>query len=96
MEKDESLLDAAQRALALNGGKNIELYCASQAPIAVQLTYDDADGFFGSKTFFVKVQYDDGEIAKQDEFAWLNRAEIVDEMIRSGGDEEAKFYHYVL
>lgn len=60
------------------------------------------EGYFGTKTFFIKVQYDDGMLTKKDigggrDFAWLDRAEVVDHF-RAGGmaDNDAKFYQYLL
>lgn len=112
----ESLLEAALRGLDENlSGKGrkqkksgaaeslpLDLYCPSQAPLAVKLDVFDADkqkttGLFGTKTFFVKVQYDDGKIKKnQVDFAWLNRTEIVDRIQETFGDNDAKFYKYML
>jgi hypothetical protein len=80
----------------------LDLYCPSQAPLAVKLDTFDPDqqtstGFFGIKTFFVKVQYDDGKISNKNiDFAWLDRSEIVERVKASFGEEEAKFYQYIL
>lgn len=76
----------------------LDLYCPSQAPIAVRLEpYDEGErektGRYGTKTFFMKVQYDDGALKENDKFSWLTRSEIVSSM---DGSEEAKFYHYLL
>jgi hypothetical protein len=81
----------------------LDLYCPSQAPLAVKLDTFDADqqtstGYFGTKTFFVKVQYDDGKILSNTsiDFAWLDRSEIVERVKASFGEEEAKFFKYML
>jgi hypothetical protein len=117
-DTEESLLETALRGLGeqistKNGqskkgeGSNtsklpLDLYCPSNAPIAVRMEPYDADqqkstGFYGIKTFFVKVQYDDGKITNKDvEFAWLDRSEVVDRMEGTLGQEEAKFYKYML
>ena len=60
-----------------------------------------ADGYFGTKTFFLKVQYDDGRVTKDDvggrDFEWLDRGEVVDHLLAHGiRDEDAKFYQYLL
>ncbi|KAG7341110.1 39S mitochondrial ribosomal protein L46 [Nitzschia inconspicua] len=79
-------------------GLPLDLYCPSNAPVAVQLVPYDAEqqkstGYFGTKTFYVKVQYDDGKInTKTVDFAWLDRAEIVDRIEASLGKDQAKFY----
>jgi hypothetical protein len=81
----------------------LDLYCPSQSPLAVKLDTFDTDkqasaGYFGTKTFFVKVQYDDGKIIGNTniDFAWLDRSEIVERVTASFGEEEAKFYKYML
>ncbi len=103
----ESLLDAAVRGVdeSTSRGKKkgkgpLNLYCASQAPIGVQLDVYDEDqqkstGSYGTKTFFVKVQYDDGML-KGDNIAWLDRSEIVEKLQSDSKDDEAKFFRYLL
>jgi hypothetical protein len=101
-ENDESFLEAAQRALQeTNGGGTIlELYCPSQAPMAVTLAADATTEdplYYGTKTFFMRVQYDDGTIAgTTTDFAWLDRNEIVERVQQHQGDNESKFYRYLL
>jgi hypothetical protein len=94
----------------------LDLYYPSQAPLGVQLKpYFAGDGddlrtspgdsseeeFYGTKTFFVKAQYDDGMLTKKDigehDFAWLDRTEIVDRLRAQGmGDDDTKFYQHLL
>jgi hypothetical protein len=79
----------------------LDLYCPSQAPWAVKLDVYDTEeqqssGYFGTKTFFVKVQYDDGVLRKGIDFAWLDRSEIVERIQAASGDDDAKFYRYML
>ena len=65
----------------------LDLYCPSNMPIAVRLE-ENKDGdseYFGTKTFYMKVQYDDGKITSRDvsngrKFCWLDRQEIVDQV----------------
>ena len=108
-EKCESLLEAALRGIreqtSRGGGKKkgelpLDLYCASETPLGVRLdVYDDekqkSTGSFGTKTFFMKVQYDDGTL-KGGDVAWLDRSEIVDRFQSASKDDEAKFYRYLL
>lgn len=105
----ESLLEAALRGLkeqtSSGAGKKkgelpLGLYCASNAPLGVQLDVFDAErqkstGSFGTKTFFMKVQYDEGTL-KGESIAWLDRSEIVDHFRSASKDDEAKFYRYLL
>ncbi len=80
----------------------LDLYCPSQAPIGVKLDVYDSDqqkstGYFGTKTFFIKVQYDDGKINSSNvDFAWLDRTEVVNKVQLTTGEDEAKFYQYML
>jgi len=105
----ETLLEAAHRGLKeLNirgegkkkGELPIDLYSPSQAPIGVQLdVYDEEEqkstGFYGSKTFFMKVQYDSGKLSG-DGVAWLDRSEIIDRLQADSKEDEAKFFRYLL
>lgn len=78
----------------------LDLYCPSQSPLAVRLEVYDQDqqkltGRYGKKTFFMKVQYDDGTL-QRDDIAWLDRMEIVERFHSASKDDEAKFYQYLL
>lgn len=99
----ESLLEAAKRAVGENGGSQLELYCPSNAPMAVHLVKEqEGSPHFGTKIFFMRLQYDDGDIQAKDlkekKFEWLDRSEIVD--LSSGSDlgdiPDARFYRYLL
>lgn len=105
----ETLLEAALRGLkehtSRGGGKKqdelaLDLYSPSQAPIGVQLDVHDEEqqkstGSYGTKTFFMKVQYDDGTL-NGDDIAWLDRSEIVERFQSDSKDGEAKFFRYLL
>ena len=104
---DESLLEAAKRVILdeKHSGvtmKNVEVYCPSEAPMAVRLTpSEDGDAeYFGTKTFYMRLQYDDGEIlSKNDTIAWLNREEVVGRASITSADDsedEINFYRYLL
>lgn len=102
----ETLLEAALRGLKEHtGGKKkdklaIDLYSPSQAPIGVQLDVHSEEqqkstGTYGTKTFFMKVQYDDGTLSG-DDIAWLDRSEIVERFQSSSKDDDANFFRYLL
>lgn len=98
----ETLLDAALRGLREKTSKKdqLELYCASKTPIGVRLdVYDEeqqkSTGCFGTKTFFVKVQYDEGTLNGKD-IAWLDRSEVVERFRAASNDDEANFLNYLL
>ena len=97
----ETLLEAAKRAISENGGSQLEFYCPSNAPVAVHMTKaEEGSSFFGTKTFFVRLQYDDGLIQVKDlekkQIAWLDRSEIVRLFEDSSDGADAKFYQYLL
>jgi ADP-ribose pyrophosphatase YjhB (NUDIX family) len=105
LKKDETLLDAAKRAIKEKaGGARIDLYCASNAPVAVNLdVYPEekrTDGYYGVKTFFMRVQHDEGNISTKDmkvnDYAWLDRSEIVDRIQEEQGSSTSKWYRYML
>jgi len=94
IKSDETLLQAAQRAVA---DVNLELYCPSHAPMAVSMDLlEDDDAFFGTKTFYYRLQYDNGTVAKSSEHAWLDRQEIVENVQEHKGNGPSTFYHYLL
>ena len=83
-EEDETLLDAAKRAVQ-GVSKTMDIWCPSNCPWAVDLvvpkenTDKPTDGsYFGTKTFFIKVQHDEGEVGGSKEHAWLTRSEMVE------------------
>lgn len=116
----ETLLEAAKRAVEETVGTDyqesssstLEYWCPSNAPWAVDMVSFAAndqsaeDGrFYGIKTFFVKIQYDEGAVADDAElsrstvvrdFAWLDRGEIVERVKQDKGYELSKLYHYML
>ena len=97
---EDTIVDGAVRAMATKVGGEIEYWCPSNSPFAVEMKADDkGDGaFYGTKTFFVKTQYDEGDISKAslsaDDFAWLDRDEMAERVRESHGDD--RFYSYIL
>jgi len=103
IKKDETLLQAAQRAIAESAGPQLELYCPSNCPMAVDLVpyteeKQQESGKFGEKIFFMRVQRDEGKVkvGKASEFAWLTREELAEHMEHQQNAETGKFYHYML
>lgn len=100
--------DAATTTATTGKPFPLDLYCPSNMPLGVQLeaqnneeTLSSSSDVFGTKTFFIKVQYDDGKLTQKDvggdkAICWLDRAEIVERMEAALGEEEGKFYQYLL
>lgn len=104
VKDDETLLDASKRALT-ERATPLNLFCPSNCPVAVNLTPYPPDkqkelGKFGSKTFYMKLQYDSGVVNPEKmaakDFAWLARDEVVDRMRVQHGEYLSKFYRYML
>jgi hypothetical protein len=90
----ETLLEAAKRAVA---DTKLGLYCPSNAPVATSMDIlENDDNFFGTKTFFYRLQYDEGKVSSSSNYAWLDRQEIVEHVQEHKGDGASKFYHYML
>ena len=99
----ETVVDGAVRAMATKIGDQVEFWCPSNAPFAVDMTANDDEGgnggtVYGTKTFFVKIQYDEGDVSKAslsaDDFAWLDRDEMADRVREAQGDD--RLYAYML
>ena len=108
LEDGETLLVAGRRAMAERVGPNLDYWCPSHAPMAVDMVKIPSEeerkksGFFGTKTFFMKFVHYSGDLSELalplKEFAWLTKDEIK-ERVKSIGeksDDFSKFYHYVL
>jgi large subunit ribosomal protein L46 len=104
LKEDETLLEAAKRAVKEKVGEEVEFWCPSNAPYAVDMVAfpedQRKDGFYGTKTFFIKVQYDRGDVLENTmtvkDFAWVDRGEMVERVQEERGDYESKFYQYML
>jgi large subunit ribosomal protein L46 len=105
VQEDETLLEAAKRALATQIGPEVEYWTPSNCPCAVDmvaLPEEDraAQGVYGTKTFFMKVTYSDGQVdpstMKVKDYAWLDRGEVTERVKDQQGDNAASFYHYLL
>jgi large subunit ribosomal protein L46 len=104
LKEDETLLEAAKRAVKEKVGEEVEFWCPSNAPYAVDMVAfpedQRKDGFYGTKTFFIKVQYDCGDVSETTmavkDFAWMDRGEMTERVQQERGDYESKFYQYML
>ena len=104
LNEDETLLEAAKRAVKEKVGEEVEFWCPSNAPYAVDMVAfpedQRKDGFYGTKTFFIKVQYDCGDVSETTmavkDFAWMDRGEMTERVQQERGDYESKFYQYML
>jgi 8-oxo-dGTP pyrophosphatase MutT (NUDIX family) len=103
-KKDETLLQAAKRAVKETAGPQLELYCPSNCPIAVKMIVfseeeRNAREYYGEKTFLYRVQRDDGDATMKTlnpdevlDYGWLTK----DEVLQRVPNFEMKFYHYML
>jgi len=104
VEGEETLLEAAQRAVAQVAGKELELWCGSNSPCAMDMSIPPedqrVDGKYGTKTFFMRVQHDEGNVDEETlnglDYAWLDRSEMVERVLAERGVGPSKFYHYML
>ena len=105
LQPDETFLGAAKRALADKIGPEVEFWCPSNCPCAVDMVAlpqeeRSKSGVYGTKTFFMKVVHDEGQVEgksmKVKDYAWLDRGEITEKMKEEHGDYMAKFYHYLM
>ena len=104
VKDDETLLEAARRVIPDSVGKEVEFWCPSNCPCAVDMVAfpeeERHNGFYGTKTFFMKLQYDEGAVKEEEmsvkDYGWLERSEMVERVKDQQGDYEAKFYRYLL
>jgi large subunit ribosomal protein L46 len=104
VQEDETLLEAAKRAVKDLVGEQVSYWPSSNAPGAVFMTpypvEERTNGFYGIKTFFMRLQHDGGIVEesrlKAKDYAWLSRAELVDRATQNTGILPPQFYRYVL
>ncbi len=107
LDEKETFLEGAKRVTKSVAGNDLILLCISNCPMGVDCKeYSEeekaANGskVFGEKTFYMRVQYDDGSVnenkmKKMDDWGWLTREEMVENILNKG-DEASKFYKYLL
>jgi len=108
VKDDETLLEAAKRAIVEKVGSKdaMEIYYPSGAPMAVDMKVFSQEerakhgNTFGMKTFFMVVQYDDGKVSSEnitvDDFAWLEKDEVVERVAEEQGENASMLYRYLL
>lgn len=111
--KEETIVDCAKRAVKDVAGDSLLVKYISNCPMGVRMEpYDvslggegqtpDDEGYFGIKTFYLRAQYDEGDVdekrlgRKVEDWGWLDREEMTDRVREHRGEEVGKFYHYML
>lgn len=107
LNENETFLEGANRAVNTVAGDELVLRCLSNCPMGVNVVeYNEEEkeknnGFFGEKTFFLRVQYENGDVSKHrmekmDDWGWLTRDEMVEKVTSDKGVDAATFYKYML
>jgi len=102
LKEDETLLEAAKRAIPEKAGSELEYWTISNCPCAVHMAAfpenERTSGFYGTKTFFMKLCYDEGAASPVNikDYAWLAREEMAERVKEEQGDKMSRFYHYLL
>jgi hypothetical protein len=102
----ESFVDSVKRYMKSNAmTKELTYRCLSNCPMGVDvIKYDNETGadteYFGEKIFYMRVQYEDGEVVNKansvDNWGWLERSEMVDRVKAEKGEDASLFYKYML
>ena len=109
-KNDETLLETAQRAVSDVAGKDLILWCPSNAPMTVNFRLYNKSlpealkmNYFGEKIFYYRVQHDRGDVSQEalkkavvGDWGWLTKEEIVERVTEERGEHQAKFFHYML
>eukprot|EP00557_Chaetoceros_sp_GSL56_P008606 CAMPEP_0176492762 /NCGR_PEP_ID=MMETSP0200_2-20121128/9185_1 /TAXON_ID=947934 /ORGANISM="Chaetoceros sp., Strain GSL56" /LENGTH=287 /DNA_ID=CAMNT_0017890373 /DNA_START=151 /DNA_END=1010 /DNA_ORIENTATION=- len=90
LTENETFLEGAKRAVKMVAGEDLVLRCFTNCPMGVHVAEYSAEakeknsGFFGEKTFFLRVQYENGDVntenmekMKMNDWGWLTRDEMV-------------------
>lgn len=103
---EETLLDAAKRAIREKVGDCMDIYYPSNCPMTMDmLIFKDDErakngNAYGVKTFFMVVQYDDGKVTADDlfveDYAWFEKSELVQRIEEQEGEDKSKLYFYLL
>mmetsp|Transcript_15592 Transcript_15592/g.18120 ORF Transcript_15592/g.18120 Transcript_15592/m.18120 type:complete len:348 (+) Transcript_15592:189-1232(+) len=107
LNENETLLEAAKRAVTDVVGDNLKILCLSNCPMTVDMIpYSSEErnkesDFFGEKIFFMRIQYEDGDVSKEmmgkmDDWGWLERSEMSDKVKAEKGEDAGFFYKYML
>jgi ADP-ribose pyrophosphatase YjhB (NUDIX family) len=99
VDDGETFKDAAMRLAKKKLGEEVELLAISNCPVAVDLQVGDDGAFYGTKTFFMKLQYFRGDVkpaTDAEKYGWLDRDELVSSAEIGEGPNAGKFYRYML
>jgi len=107
IKSEETLLEAAKRAVLYSLGSSVKSGYLGNCPSGVYVIPYDAERqskehIFGEKVFFMRVQYIGGCTEEDelktafDDWAWLDRSEIIDIFRVEKDEETSMFYHYLL
>ena len=101
LKDEESLLDAANRAISEAAGNDLVTYALGNAPIAFDYTIlptKDGESLKGVKTFYYRITRDKGDVKRQQDCAWLTRDEFVKNAVKQHGEDShiPKLHHYHL
>lgn len=103
---EETLLDTAKRAIREKVGDSLDIYYPSNCPMTMEMDVFKEEerakngNKYGTKKFFMVVQYDEGEVRSSDllvdDFAWFDKGELVERIKEQEGEGKSKLYHYLL
>jgi len=107
---EETIVECAKRAVVDMCGDEMEVIYISNCPMGVVMQTneelgieeDSEDGYFGTKTWFMRVQYSSGDLDEKrlggmvGDWAWLDKDEMAGRVKEEKGDVIGSFYHYML
>lgn len=102
VQKDETLIQACRRIVSEKVGDDLILYTPSNCPMAVNMYLHDhnVSKHWGEKIFIFRCHRDIGDIDEsiitKDDYAWLDKEEIVDQVTNDKDEYHSKMYHYLL
>ena len=101
LKEDETLLDAAKRAIVDAAGEDLVTYSIGNAPVAFNYRIfpnKEGDPLRGEKIFYFRITRDEGDVKNPMDCAWLTREEFVENSLKRFGDDsyESKLHHYHL
>lgn len=102
VQDDETLHEAAERLASTTFNSSMQLISLSNCPSAVDLEVNNQDGYYGTKTFFMRLQYLDGPATLAStadpmvDHGWLERSELAERAHAGEGPNAAKFFRYML
>ena len=101
LEKDETLLDAAKRAITDAAGEGLVTYAIGNAPVSFNYRLfpcKEGEPLKGEKIFYYRITRDEGDVKNVMDCAWLTREEFVKNSVKEFGENshEPKLHHYHL